>query len=38
MNAHSRSIPTAELACRLAMNGYQNLVHYYQPLEELQGR
>jgi mannose-6-phosphate isomerase-like protein (cupin superfamily) len=24
------------LACRLAMNGYQDLLHNYQPLEELQ--
>jgi mannose-6-phosphate isomerase-like protein (cupin superfamily) len=25
-------------ACRLAMNGYQDLLHDYQPLDELQGR
>jgi len=27
-----------DLACRLAMNGYQDVLHNYQPVEELSGK
>jgi mannose-6-phosphate isomerase-like protein (cupin superfamily) len=35
---HRARFGGTELACRLAMNGYQDLLHNYQPLDELQGR
>jgi len=35
---HRARFAGTEQACRLAMNGYQDLLHDYQPLDELQGR
>jgi mannose-6-phosphate isomerase-like protein (cupin superfamily) len=33
---HRARFAGTDLACRLAMNGYQDLLHNYQPLDELQ--
>jgi len=35
---HRARFGGTEMACRLAMNGYQDLLHDYQPLEELQAK
>jgi mannose-6-phosphate isomerase-like protein (cupin superfamily) len=35
---HRARFAGTEMACRLAMNGYQDLLHDYQPLDELQNK
>jgi mannose-6-phosphate isomerase-like protein (cupin superfamily) len=37
-NWHRARFGGTEMATRLAMNGYQDLLHDYQPLDEIQGK